>query len=196
MLHSSDSREENAVKKIRLIASAALTVIYLIAAAPKALSGVEETPLCDYIRLHVVARSDSAWDQGVKLSVRDAVREEAAALLADCKNADEAWWIVQNNLDAFEKAARETLDEWNEPCETSASAGVYAFPDREYDGVLVPAGDYRAVRVTLGDGKGKNWWCVLFPSLCLPAGTDEETPIVFYSSLGRWLARLFGRDAA
>ena len=184
------------MKKSRLILSAVLTVIYLIAAAPKALADRDETPVCDYIRLHVVAASDSAWDQGVKLAVRDAVREEAAALLAYCDAADEAWRMVQDNLDALEEAARETLGEWNAPYDASASAGVFAFPERKYDGRAVPAGDYRAVRVTLGEGDGKNWWCVLYPSLCLPMGADETTPIQFYSCVGRWLASLFGRGAA
>lgn len=186
-----------AVKKSRLIASAALTVVYLIAGAPKALSGAaEETPVCGYIRLHVVARSDSAWDQGVKLAVKDAVRDEAASLLAGCGTADEAWRVVQDNLDALEKAARETLREWDAPYEASACVGAFEFPERHYGQIVVPAGEYRAVRVTLGGGEGKNWWCVLFPSLCLPVGADEETPIVFYSGLGRWLAEVFGRDAA
>ena len=176
-----------------MLACAALTLAWLVLTAPKALS---EEEVSDFIRLHVVAESDSAWDQAVKLAVRDAVREEAAALLADCETADEAWALLNDNLDQIGEAAREALSAWEPGCEAAICAGMYEFPERVYGGLTVPAGEYRAVRVVLGEGGGKNWWCVLFPSLCLPGDADSVTPVVFYSSLGRWLARLFGGNGA
>ncbi len=160
---------------------------------PEALS---DTPYDAYIRLHVAANSDSAWDQGVKLAVRDAVRAEAAALLDGCETAEEAWLLLQDSAGLIEEAARAALLEWEPDCAVSVAAGLYSFPERVYEGLTLPEGEYRAIRVTLGEGEGKNWWCVLFPSLCLPAGCDGGETVVFYSSLGRWLAGLFGRDAA
>lgn len=189
------SREEKTVKTSRLIASLAL--VCLAVGTPEALSdGRSDTPVEDYIRLHVVAHSDSAWDQGVKLAVRDAVREEAGRLLETCASAEEAWAAVQAHSEALAEAAQTALNAWGAPYEASVRAGVFEFPKRRYGGQTVPAGEYRAVRVALGVGQGKNWWCVLFPSLCLPAEADETAPVVFYSRLGRWLSRLFGRDAA
>ncbi len=179
------------MKKRRMLACLALAVGWLLLTAPKALA---DTAMEDYIRLHIVAASNSAWDQGVKLAVRDAVRREAASILGECASPDEAWTLLQKDLETLESAARAVLDEWGATCGASASAGVYAFPDRVYGAVTVPAGEYRAIRIVLGSGEGKNWWCVLFPSLCLPADADDVTPVVFYSSLGRWLARLLGRS--
>ena len=183
---------------IKRVAACLLLMLILWAmAAPEALSqGEDALPLEDYIRLHVVARSDSAWDQGVKLAVRDAVREKAAAILSGCGTAEEAWTLMQENLAAIEQAAQDTLSAWCPGCEAHAFAGVFPFPDRAYGDCVVPAGDYRAVRVVLGEGEGKNWWCVLFPSLCLPGYDGDNAPVVFYSRLGRWLSQLFGRDAA
>lgn len=172
---------------------ACLLLACLITGSPRVVS---ESPCDDYIRLHVVAKSDSAWDQGVKLAVRDAVREEASALLADCESADEAWALLAENADAIKQAARAALRAWAPEDEAHLSLGVYDFPERVYGGEIVPAGEYRAVRVVIGEGEGKNWWCVLFPSLCLPTDADGAEPVVFYSALGRWLANLFGRDAA
>ena len=185
------------MKTSRLIVSAALAALCLALAAPRAVSdAAAETPVRDYIRLHIVAHSDSAWDQGVKLAVRDAVRGEAACLLASCDTAEEAWRAVQENIDVLADAARRELAQWGASPDAWAEAGEYAFPLRRYGDTIVPAGSYRAVRVTLGEGEGHNWWCVLFPSLCLPVGTDDTAPVVFYSRLGRWLAGLLGRSAA
>jgi len=177
--------------KIRRIAACA-ALAWLLLTPTRALS---ETAVEDFIRLHVVARSNSAWDQGVKLAVRDAVREETAALLQACADADEAWALLQARLDAVESAAQAALSEWDADCALRVTAETCAFPERTYGGLTVPAGEYRAVRVILGEGAGRNWWCVLFPSLCLPRDADEATPVIFYSSLGRWLAGLFGGRA-
>ncbi|MBO4299838.1 MAG: stage II sporulation protein R [Clostridia bacterium] len=180
------------MKRRRILAWLALTAAGMLLNMPKTLS---DTPCSAYIRLHVAADSDSAWDQGVKLAVRDAVRSEAAALLAGCETTEDAWPLLQDSAGQIEEAARAALLEWDPDCAASVSAGVYPFPERVYDGVTLPAGEYRAIRVSLGKGEGKNWWCVLFPSLCLPAGGDSGETVVFYSALGRWLAGLFGRDA-
>ena len=64
--------------------------------------------------------------------------------------------------------------------------GVFPFPDRVYGDEVVPAGEYRALRVVLGDGKGRNWWCVIYPSLCLPEQADMDAPIEFYSRIFEW----------
>lgn len=141
----------------------------------------------EYVRLHVVASSDSAQDQALKLWVRDGVRAVSASLLRDCESADEAWETVQENLPLLEGTACLFARIGGYSGEVRAQAGEFEFPDRVYAGELVPAGSYRAVRVVLGAGEGHNWWCVLYPSLCV----DEETPPVFYSAIGRWMRGVF-----
>lgn len=141
----------------------------------------------EYVRLHVVACSDSARDQALKLWVRDGVRAVSAALLRDCGSADAAWETIQENLPLLEGTARLFARVGGFSGEVLAQAGEFEFPDRVYAGELVPAGTYRAVRVVLGAGEGRNWWCVLYPSLCV----DTETPPVFYSAIGRWMRGVF-----
>ena len=140
----------------------------------------------DYVRLHVVAADDGPDAQALKLKVRDAVLGAARDLLADASDADEAWEIVNENLDVLESAARSVIDD------AACLAGVFPFPDRTYGDTFVPAGNYRALRVVIGEGRGHNWWCVLYPSLCWPGGMPERPE--FHSTIWNWLTRLFGGD--
>ncbi len=120
----------------------------------------------DILRLHVVANSDSREDQALKLEVRDAVLETARALLANATNATQAEQSIAANLGKIETAAREKARSKGYDGAVKTTLGTYGFPDRVYGEALVPAGDYRAVRVTLGSGQGANWWCVLYPDIC------------------------------
>ena len=181
------------MKKGRILALLCLGLFVMLAAAPAAHS---ETPAKDYIRLHILADSNSAWDQAVKLAVRDAVRAQAGALLEGCASPEEAWSILTQQTDRLQSAADSVLSQWHCEAEASVQTGVFEFPERVYGEETVPAGSYRAVRILLGRGEGRNWWCVLYPSLCLPEDADCETPVTFYSCIGRWLARLFGGDPA
>lgn len=129
-------------------------------------------------RLHVVANSDSDEDQQVKLKVRDAVLEATKDGILECKNAKEAEEYIDENLEIIVATANDTLEENGFDYSAQAAVGTYHFPDREYQGVTYPEGDYRALRVELGDGDGQNWWCVMFPPLCiseLTADGDGET---------------------
>lgn len=132
----------------------------------------------DVIRLHVVANSDSAWDQQVKLLVRDAVLEEADRFLAGVTDRQEAVSELCVHLGALEHAANRTLQE--QGCAERARVEVTDayFPTREYETFTLPAGTYRALRVTIGEGNGKNWWCVVFPALCLPAAEDADFSVL------------------
>lgn len=140
----------------------------------------------ELVRLHVVAESDAESAQTLKLKVRDAVLAKAQALLADCESAEDAWRILQDHVAEIETAAADRAAENGYDGPVTAQTGVFKFPDRDYGGVVVPAGDYRAVRVVLGGGEGHNWWCVLYPTLCMP---EEEE---FHSILADWFERWFG----
>lgn len=143
----------------------------------------------DCVRLHILAADDTPEAQALKLEVRDAVLECARELLKDADSADAAWTIVRENVEALEAAAR------SRAADAACQTGVYAFPDRRYGDTLVPAGDYRALRVVIGAGEGHNWWCVLYPSLCYPEAWRTQDG-GFYSSIWRWLKGLFGGEAA
>ena len=122
------------------------------------------------IRLHVVANSDTEKDQHVKLLVRDAVLEAANGLLADAQDPQAA---LSAGLPELERAANEKLAVLG--CEETASVSLRRelFPTRQYETFRLPAGVYRTLRVSIGQANGHNWWCVVFPSLCLPAAEEE-----------------------
>lgn len=130
----------------------------------------------ELIRLHVVADSDSPEDQSRKLQVRDAVLltiQEGMEKAGDARAAKE---YLLENLPKIQTAARECLESLG--CEDSVSVTLCRenFPRRLYDTFALPAGIYEALRITIGEGEGHNWWCVAFPSLCVPAvSRDMET---------------------
>jgi len=123
-------------------------------------------------RLHVIANSDSAADQAVKLAVRDAILEYEADLAA-CGSSREAKAALMADGEGLLNIVESALREQGMDYGAQLMIGVYDFPDRQYGDTLYPAGKYEALRVVLGEGKGHNWWCVMFPPLCileLPGG--------------------------
>lgn len=156
---------------------------------------LEDVRAADYIRLHVVAEDDGDAAQALKLKARDAVLARARALLSDCECADDAWDIVVENAEALRAAAEDAVRLWGCDSAVTAQTGMFDFPDRQYGDTLVPAGRYRALRVVIGAGQGRNWWCVLYPSLCVPGDWESGEPVAFHSVILDWLRRLFGGDA-
>lgn len=144
----------------------------------RASSSVERDGLAftrgNLIRLHIIANSDSAADQRVKLLVRDElIAESRAIFLAAAKDPRRARQQTLANLDVFQRLAERRLRAEGFSYPVRVEYGVFPFPDRTYGDLTLPAGRYNAVRVVLGEGKGHNWWCVLFPPLCfLQADSD------------------------
>ena len=126
----------------------------------------------ELVRLHVVAASDSAEDQAVKLRVRDAVIESLQAEMQNLKDADAAKEYLRENLPKIEAVANQVLQEAGFEDTATVSLCVEEFTTRVYDTFTLPAGLYEALRITIGEGEGHNWWCVVFPSLCLPATSE------------------------
>lgn len=124
------------------------------------------------IRLHVVANSDSEADQAIKLQVRDAVVESLKQDLQSLQNLEEAKAYLQRNLPKIESLANETLKRAGVHGEAVVTLCREAFDKRIYDTFTLPAGVYESLRIIIGQGEGHNWWCVVFPSLCLPATTE------------------------
>ena len=135
----------------------------------------QQTDLAEKVlRLHVVASSDTAADQALKLKVRDRVLETARPLLTESKNAAEAEAVLTENLPALTEAAQREVR--SRGCSDAVTVTLEDawFPTRTYGTVALPAGTYRALRVVIGAGEGHNWWCVVFPSLCLPAVSETS----------------------
>lgn len=126
----------------------------------------EESIYRETIRLHVLAHSDSAVDQSVKLSVRDAVLETVDALIGESTSRADAAAILAENKETIRTAANTQLDALGRAERATVHFGEERYPTRVYDGCTLPAGMYTSLRVEIGDGNGNNWWCILFPSVC------------------------------
>lgn len=126
----------------------------------------------ELVRLHVVAASDSAEDQGLKLRVKDAIVESLQADMEKLTDAEAAKAYLQENLPKIEALANRTLREAGCADLAAVSLAVEEFSTRLYDTFALPAGLYDTLRITIGEGGGHNWWCVVFPSLCLPATSE------------------------
>ena len=126
------------------------------------------------VRLHVLANSDSEEDQAVKLAVRDAILDVTVPLLQDCDTREEAVRLLEENQSLVIKAAQAVLREHGFDDSVSIEMGLEDYPTRTYDSLCFPAGEYISMRVSLGEGAGQNWWCCLFPPLCLGAATVKE----------------------
>lgn len=152
-----------------------LTCLALLAAVVYLLTVVSDRRELDdsVIRLHVVADSDSQTDQAVKLKVRDAVLATMEDALAGAEDKEQAENALQSALPALETAANRVLEAEGVTDRATVTLLEEEFPTREYDTFSLPAGVYDSLRVTIGSGEGKNWWCVVFPGLCVPTAVEE-----------------------
>lgn len=129
----------------------------------------------EVLRLHILANSDSEADQALKLRVRDAVLEETGGLFATAGTLEEAQAAALENLPAIEAAARRALAEAGSDAPVKAELTRMYFNTREYgEDTTLPAGEYQALRLSIGEARGRNWWCVMFPPLCVPAAEAAE----------------------
>ena len=133
------------------------------------------------IRLHIVAASDSQADQADKLLVRDGIAELARLELSACQTRQEAEQVILSRLDEIEHKAAEILAQQGRPADVTARLAQEHFPLRQYGRLTVPAGTYTALIVTIGEGEGHNWWCVMYPPLCYSGGSlqNEQEAIDF-----------------
>ena len=123
------------------------------------------------VRLHVLANSDSDEDQALKLRVRDAVLEVTAPLLADCASQDEAKALLEAHVGEIRAAAEAVISSEGRNDSVTILLDREDYPERNYDSFCFPAGTYLSLRVCIGNAQGQNWWCCLFPPLCLGTST-------------------------
>lgn len=126
------------------------------------------------LRLHILAHSDGEADQQLKLLVRDALLEELGTVLSEESGMEAAEETARDNLREIEEIARRILRENGCGYDVTATVVNMYFETRTYDGFTMPAGRYDALRIIIGEGAGKNWWCVMYPPLCIPAAADPE----------------------
>ena len=144
------------------------------------------------IRIHIRANSNSAEDQAVKLKVRDAVTSYLCKLLANCKTKKDAYILLDQNKAQLVQIANSTLNSSNFEYKTSIRLSNEYFPNRTYDGYDFPEGNYDALVLEIGSGKGDNWWCVAFPPLCfVPSGNNGEQ-VKYKSWVKEMLDKIFG----
>ena len=126
------------------------------------------------LRLHVLANSDSDEDQALKLKVRDALLTVSGGIFENCTSEKEAAASAKENLALFTKTAEQVIKENGYSYSIHVEIADTWFETRDYESFSLPAGTYEALRVIIGEGQGKNWWCVMFPSICLPAAMGES----------------------
>lgn len=126
------------------------------------------------LRLHIVANSDSSADQNLKFEIRDRILEMSDTVFETDSNLDTAIETAKRNLLIYEKTANEVIKQYGFSYTATARIGKAFFDTRVYDDFTLPSGYYDSLIIELGEAKGKNWWCVIFPSICLPTDNDAS----------------------
>lgn len=135
----------------------------------------------DVFRLHIVANSDSDSDQAIKLKVRDKVLEYTSEIYCSAKSKQSAEALTAQNLSEIKRIAEKTLKDNGFNYTAKAEITKMYFDTRHYDDYTLPSGKYDALRITLGSGSGRNWWCVMYPSICISSSenADEKAKEIF-----------------
>ena len=135
------------------------------------------------IRFRVIANSDSNTDQELKLKVKDNLNNELQSILKNSNSIDESRFLIKNNIKKLSNSISNTLSDNNSKESFTINYGNNYFPEKEYQGVSYKEGEYESLVVKLGKGEGKNFWCVLFPPLCLIDEKKEKTSNIEYRML-------------
>ena len=156
-----------------------LTFLFFIYTTICAISYADyvSTDIADSVfRLHVIANSDSNADQNLKYTVRDRLLEYMDELCSNCSTKEEAISIAQQNIENFKQIALDTIKNEGFDYSVNVRIGNFEFPTKHYGDISLPAGYYDALRVEIGEAKGQNWWCVMFPPLCFTDVTSGVVP--------------------
>lgn len=138
------------------------------------------------LRMHILANSDSIEDQSLKLEVRDAILEHSEEIFGKLVSPEDIRNISEENLEKIQKIAQSVIDEYGFDYKISVGETKMFFDERAYGDITMPAGNYDALRVTIGEAKGHNWWCVMYPPLCIPMASemtdDKQAEKEFFST--------------
>ena len=158
--------------KLLFVLSAAVLIISMLCAF---LPVHNEAGLYDKVlRLHVLANSDSEEDQALKLKVRDAVIATVTPLVSGLSSLDEVKTTMENSLELVRSAALDVITAEGKSYDVAVTLDREDYPTKKYESVCFPAGEYLSLRVMIGAAEGQNWWCVLFPPLCVNTAAPEN----------------------
>lgn len=124
-------------------------------------------------RLHILANSDEEYDQDLKLKIRDKILLVSQDLYSNCSNVDDAIEVAKCNIDLFRNEAQKVIAFYGYEYQAKVYVTKEYFNTREYDDFVLPAGMYDSLKITIGEGEGHNWWCVMFPTVCISGCTDD-----------------------
>ena len=158
------------MKSLPLYALSLLVATLLIAVIP---TDAEAKIYEDTIRLHILANSDTKEDQTLKLEIRDRILEKYGVMLSTSKSVEQAKNEMEELLQSIEQDASTWIQELGYDYEARATLSEEWYDTREYEDFTLPAGDYTSLRVIIGNGNGKNWWCVMYPPLCTEIATER-----------------------
>ena len=125
------------------------------------------------LRMHVLANSNSIEDQRLKIAVKNNILKSTQELFTDCDNLEESIEIAQSNTELIKASAQEVIKKYNKNYDVKVYVDNEFFDVREYKDFTLPSGNYNTVKVVIGEGKGKNWWCVMYPAVCISACSDD-----------------------
>lgn len=169
----------NITKFRNMCTASVLSVAFLLLSNLSVFSYNCQTIRNDVIRLHILANSDSDDDQQLKLAVRDNILSEYTDIFENTDNSETAREKLQSELKSLNNIAQKTVSAYGYDYKTEILITDEYFSTRVYDNITMPAGKYTALKIVIGEGEGKNWWCVLFPSICLPAAEGNSVDDVF-----------------
>ena len=156
-----------------LFKSLSIAVVFLLVLSIAGFGASYDNIRENVLRLHILANSDSVEDQALKLKVRDKVLDLSEKIFKACETEQQASAAARDNLKAIEETALETVIENGYSYPVTAYVCNMWIEDRVYDDFTLPAGMYETVRVEIGEAMGQNWWCVMFPSVCIPSASDK-----------------------
>ncbi|MBR1763750.1 MAG: stage II sporulation protein R [Eubacterium sp.] len=160
------------MKKLTVFTSVFLVLTIFVSAFTSVIN-MSESISNKVFRLHILANSDEKYDQELKLKVRDKILSLSKELYNDCESVDEAINVSKDNLDLFRETAQKVIAFYGFEYEARPYVTKEYFNTRKYDNFSLPAGIYDCLKIEIGQGKGKNWWCVMFPSVCISGCTDD-----------------------
>lgn len=160
-------KNKNTGRILRIVSIALRAAIFVLALCIAYGSLASKRIADNIIRLHIIANSDNEADQDLKLKVRDAVIAHMHDKYPGGASLDEALKYVQNNLAEIRRIAENVVRDNGSDLKVAVKFGEFPFPTRAYENITLPAGVYKSVRIELGDARGQNWWCVMFPPLCI-----------------------------
>ena len=164
------------MKKTIFILITIFLIYYIIGVASEEIIKIPD----EAIRFRVIANSNNAQDKDVKYKVKDEVESYMAAILQNVDNIDESRAIISTNLDNINNKVTNVFNKNNYKLNYKVNFGLNYFPEKEFKGIIYDEGYYESLVITIGEGKGDNWWCVLFPPLCM-LEAEESTDVEYKS---------------